>query len=96
VGLKGEDAFFHCFFRHQMVHQNGALLSEAMGTISRLLLDSGIPPGIEQEDMIGSSEVEPEPTGAEGYEHYWWALHVLETVYNSRPIPCRSVQPDKV
>jgi hypothetical protein len=96
VGLEGEDAFFHCFFRYQMVHQNGAILSEAMCTISRLLLDSGIPPRIEQEDMVGSSEVEPEPTSAEGYEHHWRALRVLETVYNSSAIPCRSVQSDKI
>jgi hypothetical protein len=66
-----------------------------MGTISRLLLDGGIPPRVEQEYMIGSSEVKTEPAGSEGYEHHWWSLGVLETVHHSGSISCRSVQPDK-
>jgi hypothetical protein len=96
VGLEGEDAFFHCVFRYQVIHQNGTILSEAMGTISRLLLNGRVPPGIEQKHMIGGSEIEAEPAGSKGNEHYRWALYILETVHNSGSIPCRSVQPDKI
>jgi hypothetical protein len=96
VGLEGEDTFFHCLFRYQVIHQNGTILSETMGTIGRLLLDSRIPPGIEQKHMISGSEIEAEPTGSEGNEHHRGALCVLETVHHSGSIPCRSVQPDKI
>jgi hypothetical protein len=95
VGLEGEDAFFHRFFRYQVIHQHGTILSEAMGTISRLLLDGRVPPGIEQKHMISGSEIEAEPAGSEGNEHHRGALCVLETVHHSGSISCRSVQPDK-
>ena len=72
MGLKGQKALLHRLCCDQVIHEYGAVLSQAMGSIGGLVFDGRIPPGIEEEDMIGGSEVEAEPTGAQGYEHHWW------------------------
>src|SRR6267142_4682892 len=49
--------------RHQAVDKNRLVLADAMRTINRLLLDSRIPPGIENNYRVGGGQVQPDPAG---------------------------------
>ena len=46
-----------------LVLRDRAGLAQPMCTISRLILDGRIPPGVEEENMIRGSEIEPNATG---------------------------------
>ncbi len=61
--VQTQDAFFDRIFRHQAIHRHWALLSDAVGAIRCLRLDSGIPPRVEVDDIVGCCQVETESAG---------------------------------
>ena len=61
--LEGQDALFHRVLGHQAIDQDRAGLAKPMRPVSSLILDGRIPPGVEEENMIRGSEIEPNATG---------------------------------
>ena len=59
------DAFFKCAFADHFVNIYSAVLADAERAIGCLILDSGIPPTVVMEDVIGSGEVETNATSLE-------------------------------
>ena len=49
----------------QAVGEDGAGLADAVGAVDGLGLDGGVPPGVEQEDVVGGGQVEAEAAGLE-------------------------------
>src|SRR5207253_1156652 len=71
VGLaagKRDDLLFDRVARDQPVDVHGSGLADAVGAVDRLVLGGGIPPGVEQEAVVGLGEVEAEATGLEADE----------------------------
>ncbi len=58
AGVQRENAFLDGVLRDQAMNGDGAILTDTMGPICGLLLDRGIPPRIQEEDMIRGGEVE--------------------------------------
>jgi hypothetical protein len=44
--------------RNEAIHRYGTFLPDAVGTVAGLVLDGGIPPRVEVDDVIGSRQVE--------------------------------------
>ncbi len=63
--LELEDALLDRARRDQPVDEHGLVLADAVGAVGGLVLDRRVPPGIEQEDVVGRGEVE---AGAAGLE----------------------------
>ena len=49
----------------KIVELNVAYLTDSECTVDCLVLDGGVPPPVEREDMIGGCQVQPCPTGLE-------------------------------
>jgi hypothetical protein len=49
----------------ELVNLNVRFLDDSEGTVGCLVLDGGVPPPVEMEDMVGCSQVQPCPTGLE-------------------------------
>jgi len=59
--VEGEDLLFDSIFRDQSVNGHGAELAESVGSVSGLVFDGWVPPGVHVDDVIGGREVQ---TGA--------------------------------
>jgi len=68
VFLQGGDFFLDGIPADEAVSEDVAILSDAVSAIDGLCLDGGIPPGIEDEDVIGGGEVQPESARLEADE----------------------------
>jgi hypothetical protein len=63
--LEFEDAVLDGVLGDEAVDEHGAVLADAVGAVGGLIFDGGVPPGVEQEDVVGGGEVE---AGAAGLE----------------------------
>ena len=54
-----------------MIHGDILVLSDAVGAVGGLLLDGGIPPWVEMKDVVGTGEVESQPSGFQTDEEHW-------------------------
>ena len=67
--VKLQDAFFDGVACDDSMDQHRPGLADAMGAIGRLLLHGRIPPGVEQEDMIGRRQIQTGAPRFEGNQH---------------------------
>ena len=63
--LELQDFFLDGAFGDQAVGEDVAGLADAVGAVDGLGFDGGVPPGVEQEDVVGAGEVEAEAAGLE-------------------------------
>jgi hypothetical protein len=64
--LEQDQAFFDGFLGDDVVDHHRAVLADAVRAVGRLILDGRIPPGIHQEDVIGSGEIQARPASLQG------------------------------
>src|SRR5438105_2334973 len=62
------DAFLDRVLANEALDEYGLFLADAMSAIDRLVLDGGVPPAVEQEDVINELEVEPNAAGAVAHQ----------------------------
>ena len=63
--FQGLDAFFYRASRHHAVDEDGFGLADAVDSVDGLRFDSGVPPGVEEENVVGGVEGD---AGAAGFE----------------------------
>src|SRR5918993_850343 len=68
--LQGGDLLLDRVAGDQSVGEDVTRLPDAMRAIDRLRLDSGIPPGIEQEHVFSGSEIETDAAGLQADEEH--------------------------
>ena len=56
--LEGEDLFFDCVASNQSISKDAFRLADAVRAIDGLRFDRRVPPGIEQEDILGSGQIQ--------------------------------------
>ena len=66
--LELQDFFLDGAFGDEAVGEDVADLADAVGAVDGLGFDGGVPPGVEEEDVVGAGEVEAEAAGFEGDE----------------------------
>ena len=77
--MQREDAVLDGLARDEAVDGHGLDLADAVGAIGGLVLDGGVPPGVEEDDLGGGGEVEAGTAGLQGDEEDV-GLAGLETV----------------
>ena len=85
--LERQYFFFDGISRYESIRNNRLDLPDAMGTIGCLVFDSGVPPWIEMDDVIGSGEVETSSTRPQADQKYGRARWVVPLLTSS----CRFV-----
>lgn len=63
--LEFENALFDGVLGDEAIGEDGAGLADAVGAVNRLGFDGGVPPGVEEIDVIGGGEIE---AGAAGFQ----------------------------
>jgi hypothetical protein len=86
AGVQRENAFLDGVLRDQAMNGDGAILTDTMGPICGLLLDRGIPPRIQEEDMIRGGEVETRTTSSQREQHDRRAIVALEAFHDGAAI----------
>ena len=76
--LEFADFFFDAVFDEQAVGDDFLGLADAVGAVDGLVFDGGVPPGIEEDDVAGGSQVQAEAAGFEGDEEDARAFGGLE------------------
>ncbi len=66
--LEAEDFFFDGVLGDDAAGVDGFVLADAVGAVDGLGFDGGVPPGVEEVDVVGGGEVEAEAAGFEGDE----------------------------
>ena len=87
-----QNAFFHRIACNQSMDDNRSGLADSVRAIGRLIFHRRVPPGIEEEDMIGGRQVEPGAPGFERDEHHGSAFPFAETANDLGPVSGGSVQ----
>src|ERR1019366_3920724 len=82
----GVDPFFDGAAADKLVYQDVAFLADAEGAIGRLVLDSGVPPAIEMNDVASRREVESAAAGFERDDEKRRTLLVLKSAYKVGPL----------
>src|SRR5690606_2285638 len=57
--LELQDPLLHRPLRNQSVDEDRLVLADAVRPVGGLILRGGVPPGVEEEDVIGCGQVEP-------------------------------------
>ena len=78
VLLEGDDFFFDRVLGDEAAGVDSPGLADAVGAVDGLLLDGGVPPGVEEEDVVGGGEVEAEAAGFEADEEELAVVVILE------------------
>src|SRR6185436_1832895 len=60
-GLELQDLLFYGVAGDQAVGEDGPRLADAVGAVDGLGFDRGIPPGIEEVDVVGGGRLRPSP-----------------------------------
>src|SRR5215210_874443 len=68
AGLELEDLFFDGVAGDEAVGEDGAGLADAVGAVDGLGFDGGVPPRVEEVDVVGGGEVEAEAAGFQADE----------------------------
>jgi hypothetical protein len=68
-------------------------LPEAQGIINRLGFNSWIPPWVNDIDMIGSGQVQANPSGLEGEQENAWSIRPFEVAHDLIAVACGSIDP---
>ena len=81
------DAFLKGVLRDEAVNEDILVLTDAVGAVGGLCLNSGVPPKVEVDDVAGSGEVETRASGFQGEkEDAVGAGIVLETIHHLLPL----------
>ena len=56
-----QDLFLNGVFEDNAVGEDGFVLADAVGAVDCLVFDGGIPPRVEEEDVVGTCGVRPVP-----------------------------------
>ena len=78
--LQLQHLFFDGVAGNQSVSEDAALLVDAMGAIDGLSFGGRIPPGVENEDVVGSGQIEAHAAGLQADQkklHVWHGLKTL-------------------
>ena len=70
-GLECHDFFFDGSLRDEPVDDDGPGLTDSVGAVDGLRLDGRVPPRVEQDDVVGLDEVEPDTARLERDEERW-------------------------
>ena len=76
--LQLEHFFFDRVLGDQAIREDLAGLADAVGAVDGLRFDRGVPPGIEQEDVIGRGQIQAEAAGFQADEEQLAVRIVLE------------------
>ncbi len=90
--VKFENPFFDGVTRDQSMDDDGSLLADAMGAVGGLGFDGRIPPRVEQENMVGGSEIQPGASGSKRKQHDRWTVLRLEVVDDGTPVARRPIE----
>ena len=84
----GKAAFFHLEFgdffldsatTDQAIGEDLFGLTDAVGTVDGLRLDGGVPPRVQQEDIVCRSQIQTEAAGFQANQKQWAIRIVLES-----------------
>ena len=78
--VQAQDFLFDGVLRNEVVDGDVLPLTDAVGTVGSLLLDGGIPPGVEVDDVVGSCQVESQAACLEADEEHG-TLAALELLH---------------
>jgi hypothetical protein len=92
VLLQFYNTFLHRVLSNEPRHEHRAGLTDAVGAVGSLILDGWIPPGVEQKNVIGGREIEPETASAQGKQHDRWAGLVLKLVHHCGAVAGGAIQ----
>jgi hypothetical protein len=93
VGLKGEHSLLDCISGNQPVNQHGVLLPDSVRPVGCLVLNSWIPPWVNDIDMIGSGQVQANPSGLEGEQENARSIRPLKVPHDLIAVACGSIDP---
>jgi hypothetical protein len=60
MALERKDTLLYGVLTDKTMDEDGVLLSYAIGTVGRLVLDCGIPPRVNDEDMVSRRQRQPD------------------------------------
>ena len=63
--MQAQDAFLDAVLHDQAVDRHRTLLPDAVRAVGGLVLDGGVPPGIEVHDIVGGGQVQSGAAGAQ-------------------------------
>ena len=90
--MEFEDPFLHGVEGDQAVDNHRPGLTDPVGAIGCLILHGGVPPGVEQEDVVRRSEIQSGPARAQGDQHDRCPLGRVEAGDHPRPVPGGTVE----
>jgi len=82
----GGDALFDGVAGEKSRHGDRVTLADAMSAVDGLVLDRGVPPAVEKEDVIGELEVQSDAAGSIAHQEYVAILVSLESVEQRRSV----------
>ena len=57
--LQMEDTLFDCLLNRKFVNVHVAFLAEAVSAVECLVLEGGVPPEIDKDDIVATCEIQP-------------------------------------
>ena len=78
--VQTEYFFFDGVLRDKVIDSDVLALADAIGTVGGLLLDGGVPPWVEMNDIVGSREIQSQTTGLKADKEYG-TLAALELLH---------------
>jgi hypothetical protein len=83
--VQGQHRLFDGALRDQADDRDRTRLADPVGPIGGLILDGGVPPRVEVNDVIGGRQVEPRASGLQGDQEQV-AFAALERLDGARPL----------
>ncbi len=90
--MEGENLLLHRVAGDQTVGEHAAGLADTVGAVHGLRLHGGVPPGVEDVDVVGRGEVEALAAGLEAHEEQPAVRVLLEADDASLPVGRASVE----
>src|SRR5687767_6229322 len=90
--MEFQNALLDGFLRDEAISKHRLALPDAVRPIDCLHLHSGVPPRIEQKDVLRGREIQPDAASFEADEKQRTRLLVLETRNSLGPIACVAIE----
>ena len=93
--LQLQDLLFNSIAGDELVGENFPLLTNAVSTVDGLCFHCGVPPGIEDEDVVGFREVETQTAGLDGDQENFQVWILIEFLHLVLPVVAGTVEVGK-
>jgi hypothetical protein len=83
--LQFDDFLFNGILADKFNDLNASFLTDTMGTVSRLIFNTDIPPRIEVDDNIGSDQIQSGSSGFKGNQKHFHIIIFVEIINHLHP-----------